>query len=66
MQAVRTAKIDDIQIGSGAVEELGVEALSVVKNADVLAVSAPVEVEVIDVFNAAGVRIMSLAPSLLK
>lgn len=61
--AVRTAKIDDIQIGSSAVEELGVEALSIVKSANVLTVSAPVEVEVIDVFNAAGVRVMSLAPA---
>ena len=61
--AVRTAKIEDIQIGSGAVEELGVEALSIVKSANVLTVSAPVAVEVIDVFNAAGVRVLSLAPA---
>ena len=42
---------------------MGVEALSIVKSANVLTVSAPVEVEVIDVFNAAGVRVMSLAPA---
>ena len=61
--AVRTASLDDIKNPAGAVEQINVNTISAHRTGNTLNATAPVAIESINIYNAAGMRVMTATPN---